>query len=244
MAINDTATRRNFDRRFFLTVAILFPLVVLIGFGPTYYLKPLFVSPPVPRLLVHLHSVAMSAWIILFFSQVYLIRSSRIKLHQRMGIASVVLAVAVFILGLLTAVAAAKYGSNSTPPGADPLQFLIVPFFDMFVFAVLFGAALYYRRNAPNHKRLMLLTVINFLPPALARFPLGLTATFGPLWFFGVPDLVAIGLVIADTWKHGKLNKAFLGGALFMIASHWLRLPISTSNAWISFATWLTSFGI
>jgi hypothetical protein len=38
---------------------------------------------------------------------------------------------------------------------------MIVPFADMIVFAVLmFGAAIYYRKNAPTHKRLILLTVI------------------------------------------------------------------------------------
>ncbi len=244
MAINDTAERRAFERRFFLAIAILFPIVVLVGFGPTYYLKPFFVSPPIPRLLVHLHGIAMIAWVILFFSQVYLIRSTQIRLHQRMGIASTVLASVILVLGLLTAVAAAKYGSISTPPGANPLEFLIVPVFDMVVFAILFGAAYYYRRNAPNHKRLMLLTVINFLPAALARFPFGLTDTFGPLWFFGVPDILTLGFVIVDTWRNKKLNKAFLGGALFMIVSHWLRLAFAPTETWVSFATWLTSFGI
>ena len=55
-----------------------------------------------------------------------------------------------------------------------------------FVFAILFGAAVYYRKNSPNHKRLMLLTMINFLGAAIARFPGGLTNAYGPLWFHGV----------------------------------------------------------
>jgi hypothetical protein len=243
MAINNAVDRRSFERRFFLAVAVLFPIVALIGFAPTYYLKPLFNSPPVPRTIVHLHAFFMAAWIVLFITQVYFIRSTRIKTHQRLGLLSVGLAVAIFITGLITAVAAAKYGSSSTPPGVQPLEFLVVPFFDMIVFGVLFAAAVYYRRNGPNHKRLMLLTVINFLPPAVARFPFGLTAAFGPLWFFGVPDLLAIICVGVDTWRNGKLNKVFLAGTIFMIASHWLRLPISSTSAWMNVATWLTSIG-
>jgi hypothetical protein len=31
--------RRLFDRRLYLATAILFPLIVVIGFGRTYYLK-------------------------------------------------------------------------------------------------------------------------------------------------------------------------------------------------------------
>lgn len=240
MAISDVAERRAFERRFFLTIAILFPLTVLIGFAPTYYLKPLFNSPPIPRLIIHVHGFLMAAWVALFVIQVFMIRRTQIKVHQRLGILGVVLGISIIVTGMVTAVAAAKYGSTSTPPGVQPLEFLIVPFADMVVFAVLLAAAVYYRRNAPNHKRLILLTVLNFLPPALARYPFGLTESFGPLWFFGVPDLIAIVFVIADTWRHRKLNVVFLAGAIFLIASHWIRLPFSTTETWLSFARWMT----
>lgn len=239
MAINDAAERRAFERRFFLAVAILFPIMVLIGFGPTYYLRGLFTSPPIPNTLVHIHGLAMSAWIILFVTQVYLIRSTKIKLHQQLGMASVVLAVAVFFLGLFAGIVSAKEGRGV--PGIPPLQFMIVPFGDVVVFAFLFAAAVYYRRNGPNHKRLMLLTVLNFLPPALGRFPFGLTESFGPLWFYGLPDVLAITFVVVDTWRNKKLNKVFLAGAIFLIASHWLRLAFSSTETWVNFATWLTT---
>src|SRR5438552_18356087 len=125
MAINNAADRRAFERRFFLAVAILFPITVLIGFGPTYYLRGFFTPPPIPNMLVHMHGLAMSAWIILFATQVYFIRSMKIKLHQQLGIASVVLAVVVFFLGLFTGIISAKEGRGV--PGITPLQFLIVP---------------------------------------------------------------------------------------------------------------------
>ena len=239
MAINEAAERRAFERRFFMAIAILFPIVVLLGFGPTYYVKGFFPSPPIPRLMIHIHALVMSAWVLLFVAQVYLIRSTRIKVHQRLGMFGLFLGLAIIVTGIFTAVAAAKYGSSSTPPGVKPIEFLVVPFFDVVIFAVLFAAAVYYRRNAPNHKRLMLLTVLNFIPAAIARFPFGLTETYGPLWFFGVPDLLAVLFVVADTWRNKKLNKVFLAGAVLMIASHWLRLPLSGTAAWHTFATWL-----
>lgn len=240
MAINDTASRRAFERSFFLAIAILFPITILIGFGPTYYLKSVFTSPPVPRLIVHVHGLVMTLWVLLFALQVYFIRSMRIKTHRQLGWVGVVLALTIIVTGLMTAVSAAKYGSTSTPPGVAPLEFMIVPFVDVLVFAVLFAAAIYYRRNAPNHKRLMLLTVLNFLPPAIARFPFGLTETYGPLWFFGLPGVLTIMFVVGDTWRNKKLNKVFLAGAIFMIASHWLRLVVSSTPAWLNFAAWLT----
>jgi len=185
--------------------------------------------------------ILMALWVLLFVAQVFFIRTTKIKVHQRLGFAAIALGVLIIISGLFTAIAASKYGSSSTPPGVKPLEFLIVPFFDVIIFGILFAAAVYYRRNAPNHKRLMLLTVLNFLPPALARYPFGLTETYGPLWFFGVPDVLAIIFVIVDTWKNRKLNKVFLAGTILLIASHWLRLAVSSSTAWVNFATWLTS---
>lgn len=241
MAVNNAVDRRAFERRFFLLIAILFPITVLIGFAPTYYLKGFFDSPPVARAIIHVHGLLMSLWVVLFATQVYLIRSKRIKIHQRLGLTSIILGLTIIVTGLMTAVAAAKYGSNSAPPGIAPLEFLVVPFGDVLVFGILFAAAVYYRRNAPNHKRLMLLTVLNFIPPAIARFPFGLTETYGPMWFFGVPDVLTIIFVIADTWKNRKLNKVFLAGAIFLIASHWLRLAFAPTTTWIDFATWLTA---
>lgn len=240
MAINNTADRRAFERRFFLVTAILFAIVIVIGFGPTYYLKGFFNSPPVARTVIHVHALLMAAWVALFAIQVYFIRSTKIKTHQQLGLASIVLAIGIVITGLYTAIAATKYGSISMPAGVKPLEFFVVPFFDVLVFAVLFAAAVYYRRNAPNHKRLMLLTVLNFVPPAIARFPGGLTDSLGPIWFFGVPDAIAILCVVVDTWRNRKLNPVFLGGAVFMIVSHWARLPFSTTETWLSFAMWLT----
>jgi len=216
-AVRNVAAGRNFDHRFFFAVAVLFPLTVLIGFGPTFYLKPLFNTPPIARATIVIHGLLMTMWVLLFETQVYLIASKRIRVHQRLGIFGAVLAPLIFVTGILTAVGAAKYGSASAPPQIPPLEFMIVPFADMFTFAILFGAAIYYRKNAPAHKRLILLTVINFLPPAIARFPGGLTDSFGPLWFFGVPTVLTLALVIGDTWRNKKLNKPFLFGAVFMI---------------------------
>ena len=118
---------------------------------------------------------------------------------------------------------------------------MIVPFGDMIVFAILFGAAVYYRKNSPKHKRLMLLTMINFIPPAIARFPGGMTNDYGPLWFYGVPTVITIALIALDTWYNRKLNKVFLFAGIFLVAAMWIRLPLMSTSGWLSFAQWLVS---
>jgi len=234
--------RRLFDRRLYFVIAILFPAIVLLGFARTYYLKGLFATPPLPSGLVHLHGLVMTAWVVLFVVQVRLISTKRIRLHQKLGYASIALAVLIIATGLPTALRAAKYGSASTPPGAPPLSFLLIPTFDLVMFALFFGGAIIYRRRPAAHKALMLLTVLNFLPPALARIPIASLQATGPVWFFGFPTVVALLCLIVDARGHARVNKVFAVGTALLIASYVARLVLMTTPAWMSIAAWLVTF--
>ncbi len=240
MAANDPVDLRGPERKLFAGVAAVFVLVVLAGFARTYYLKFAFGTPPLPGLLVHLHGALMTVWIIFFIAQVWLIRSKRHAVHMRNGLIGIALATAMIVVGFFTAAGAAKNGSASAPPDIPPLAFMVVPMFDILLFAIFFGAAIYYRKQPANHKRLLLLTVLNFLPPAVARIPIASLQAFGPLYFFGVPTVLAIGLLIYDTRKNGKLNRVFLFGSILLIASYPLRIMLSTTDVWMRFAAWVT----
>lgn len=242
MAMNEPFDWRRSDRRLFAAVAILFPVIMLIGFGRSYYVKFAFGNPPLPSVLVHFHGLLMTLWIAFFILQVWLIRSMNHKVHMKTGFFGVALAAAIVVVGFFTAVAGAKYPSPSFPPAIPPLAFLAVPLFDLALFAILFGAAIIYRKRLAEHKRLMILTVLNFLPPGLARFPFEPFVSGGPLVFFGVPAALAIGLLIYDTWRMHKLNRVFLAGSLLLIASYPLRLALSGTDLWMSFASWLTAW--
>ena len=230
---------RGFDRRLFLLAAIFLPLIILAGFARTYYLKEVFGTPPLPSMLVHVHGLLMSSWVFLFIAQVWFISSKRIKLHQKLGYVGVGLGILILGVGFFTAVAAAKYGSASAPPDIPRLAFLAVPLGDLLVFAVLFGAAIYYRKKPANHKRLILLTMLNFLPPALGR--IGFLQPLGPLAFLGIPVLLALVVFAVDLWMSGKFNKVFLAATLFFIAATPMRIVIASTETWMRFAAWLTS---
>ena len=188
----------------------------------------------------------MTAWVALFIAQVFLIRTKRMRVHQRLGYASIALAVLILIVGFFTAIAAAKNGAVSTPPPPDipGMAFLAVPMFDLVMFVILFSAAVYYRKKAADHKRLMLLTMINFLPPAIARFPIPGWMALGPIVFFGIPTLLILLAVIYDRLQYGKFNKVFVYGALLLIASYPFRLAIMGTDAWMAFANWVTKFSL
>ena len=242
MPVNQTLPRHLFDRRLFLTAAIGFPLIVLAGFGRTYYFKGLFDAPPLASNLVHFHGLLMTACVALFATQVWFIASKRIRLHQRLGYAGIGLGALIIAVGGVTAIRAAKYGAASTPPGVSPLAFLLVPLFDLLMFAIFFGGAIYYRKKSATHKRLMLLTALNFLPPAVARIPIAQLQAVGPLWFFGLPAALALLCLGWDTWRHATLNKVFLAGTVLLIASYVVRLMLMSTDAWMQTALWLTGF--
>ena len=241
--MNGSTDRHLFERRLFMAAAILFPLIVVSGFARTYYMRGFFTAPPLPSRLVHLHGLLMTAWVLLFVTQVRLISTKRVWLHQRLGYWGVGLGALIVATGVPTAIRAAKYGSASFPPGIPPPAFLIVPMFDLLMFVLFFGAAIYFRRrNSAAHKRLMLLAAINFLPPAVSRIPVASLQALGPVWFFGLPTALA-GLSLGlDAWRHGHVNRVFLLGTLLLIASYIARLALMTSRPWLAVATWLTSF--
>ena len=239
--MTQTVQRHLFDRRLFMAAAIAFPLVVLAGFGRTYYFKGYFDVPPLASALVHIHGLLMTTWVALFMAQVWFISSKRVRVHQRLGYGGIGLAILIVAAGYVTALRAAKYGAASTPPGVSPMAFLIVPLFDLLMFAILFGAAVYYRKKPAAHKSLMLLTAVNFLPPAVARIPIAALQALGPLWFFGFPTVVTLVCLGLESWRYRRLNRVFLVGTLLLIASYILRLMIMGTSTWMEIAMSLTS---
>jgi len=233
---------RAADRRLSVAAAFVFPLIILAGFARTYYLSSLSSAPPLPSLVVHVHGALMTAWVALFVVQVWLVSARRVRVHRRLGYSAIGLAVLILATGTVTALRAAKYGSASTPPGVEPVRFLIVPMFDLLMFAVLFGGAVYYRRRLPAHRGLMLLTAINFLPPALARIRVPALQALGPAWFFGVPLALGIACLVVDARARGGVNRVLASGLAMLAASYVVRLSVMSTDTWLAVATWATSF--
>ena len=233
--MNPTLPTTNKDRRLYIWFAAFMPLIVLVGFARTYYLKGVFGTPPLPGRLVQIHGLVMTSWVVLFIAQVSLVARRRTRTHQRLGVLGAVLAGAVVVVGVATAIAAAARGASPGPPA---LQFLVIPLGDMLVFAILVGMALYFRRRRLDiHKRLMLLAAVNLLPPAIVRIPLHFIETGGPLVFFGLADLCLLACVAFDTARNRRLHPAFLWGSLFFVASQPLRLMLAETDLWLRFAT-------
>jgi hypothetical protein len=237
MAVNAKLLKRPTDRGLFLAAAIGFPLLVFIGYFKSYYFSAFFDVKPIANALVHAHGIVMSVWVLYFVAQIALIRSKNVRLHMTMGMAGIALAALVVVVGMATAYDA-QLVRKAAPPGVDPHSFFILPVSDMTLFIILFAGAIYYRKRPAEHKALMLLTAINFLPAALFRLPL-FPPDLAIIGTFGIPALMALACLIWQTKKHHKLNVVFAAGVFLLFAAIPLRIVVSTSEIWLSFIGWL-----
>lgn len=226
-------TARRRARLFYVGMAVAIAILVFAGFSRTYFLKAYFGSPELSPLL-HIHGLVFTAWVLFLVAQTTLVATGRTYIHRRMGVAGAVLALLLVIVGTTTAILRVK-GGSAPVPGVSGLSFLAIPLFDMVLFAILVGTALYFRRRLEAHKRLMLLATITLLGAPIARFHLG-----GPPTFFGLSDLFIVAMVGYDLLARRKLHPATLWGGLLIVASQPLRLMISGTPAWLAFAGWLT----
>jgi hypothetical protein len=238
MAVSAAAvqTRRR-TRRFYVGMAIAIAITVFVGFARSYFLKTWSGAPEL-RPLVHLHGLVFTTWVLFFVLQTTLVASGRTYLHRKMGIAGAVLAGLVLLVGTTVAITKAKTGTSPIP-GIPPLSFLAIPFFDMVVFAILVGSALYFRRRLEAHKRLMTLSMIALLAAPIARMSF-LPLPPGPPTFFGLSDLFIVALLAYDLSTRKKLHPATIWGGLLVVASQPLRLMIAGTPAWLAFARWIT----
>jgi hypothetical protein len=230
------------DRLFYGGMAIAMGLTVFAGFASTYYLR-FFAGGPEATLtggpftaLVHAHGALFTAWVLLFIVQTALVASRRVEVHRRLGLAGAALAAAMVVVGTFIAIATAARGS--APAGVDPLAFLIIPIFDMVLFATFVAAALALRRDKEAHKRLMLLAYVSIVVAAVARLPGVLP--LGPPVFFGLSFLFVVLAGIYDFLSRRRVHNVYMWGGALIAISVPLRLVISGTGAWRSLAELLT----
>jgi hypothetical protein len=158
-----------------------------------------------------------------------------------MGYMGIGLAVLIVVIGVWTALEAARHGTPSTPVGFSQPTFSAVPLGDLLLFTLFFGGAVYYRKNPARHKGLMLLTVANFLPPAVGRLPFAFVKSNPVVFGLGLPLVLAIVCVAYDAWKRRRVDWLLLGAAVLLIASFPARIALMTTPWWANASAWLAT---
>ncbi|HMM68137.1 MAG TPA: hypothetical protein PKC03_14460, partial [Dokdonella sp.] len=176
-------------------------------------------------------------WMLLLLAQTVLVATGRTAVHRRLGMAGAVLAVALFVVGAMTAIAAARRGQAFQ--GVDPLPFLAIPLATILVFIGTVATALWFRRRSDIHKRLMLIATIGALTPAIARMNIELGPWHGPPLALFLTDLFVLPCLINDRLRIGRIHPAYLWGAGILLFSQIGRLLVMRTDAWLVFAAWL-----
>lgn len=222
------------ERRFFTGIALALIIVTFIGFARTYYLMR-FTDAPSLGLLVHVHGVVFTAWMLLFAAQTALIAGKQPGLHRQIGMAAAGLALAVLVLGVTVAIESGRLGHG--PPGRNQPVFLIFPLTNILMFGALAALGIAWRRRSGHHKRLMLLATMSLAVTPLARIAVMLGfAGPPPIGGMILSDLFLAALVAFDMKKDGRLHPATLWAGGAFLLSQPLRVVIGNSGAWQDFA--------
>jgi hypothetical protein len=238
-ALSSAAANLRRERRFFTGMAIAMAVVSFVGFAPSYYLKAQFGSPAL-KPLVHVHGVAFTMWMLLLIVQSALIATGRVRLHRQLGIGGAVLAVAMVVLGAAVAYVRGKTVTPGMPHEAI-LGFLAIATTALVIFPALVGAAVYFRRNAGAHKRLMILATSVILAAAVHRLLMRLIAPdVSPPVFFGATDLFIVAIIVYDLISRGRVHAATVWGGLAIVVSQAGSGLLAGSKTWLTFAHWIT----
>jgi len=228
--------------RFFAIIALALAVFTVIGFSRTYYFRFLTDLPPL-TLLVHLHGLVFTAWLAVFVAQTRLVAANRVDLHVKLGIAAVVIALLVLIVGFLTMAVKANE-PRIHPSGLTPTQFTVVGVTSLGMFAAFVALGIALRRKAAAHKRLMVLAMIAVLTPPSSRVLtlLGLREH----WVYLVPIIPALFIgwcVIHDLRHHGKVHPVFAIGGLAIVALWPFRLMAGRSEWYQPIGEWIARVG-
>jgi cytochrome bd-type quinol oxidase subunit 2 len=241
------ADRKASERKFYTRMALFLVFIVLLGFGPSFYLRG--IVPPYPRPnptlppFVILHGSVFTLWMALIIAQTQLIAARKHEIHMRLGKAGMIFAVLMIPVMYLAAVWEVARANQA--PFTDPLTWTIVPLATIIPFAVLVWNGWRKRRDIQTHKRLMLsAAILVVMGPAIGRLPIAPPSVVGFTVQMLIGFLLFLPLILWDRKTVGHVHPATKFGigmaalwVVFPLAVFWLDLP------WASVAARLPGVG-
>ncbi len=111
--------------------------------------------------VTHFHAIMLTVWLALLVVQPVLILRKKLAWHRLLGKVSYGV-IALLVVSVLLIIYQSQMREKSLP-------ILAINLFDFPVFLVFYGLAIYYRKKPAYHARFMMMSVLPFLSPALAR---------------------------------------------------------------------------
>ena len=241
------ADRKASERKFYTRMALFLVLLVLLGFGPSFYLRGIVPAYPRPNPTlpptVILHGSVFTLWMALIVSQTQLISARKHEIHMRLGKLTVLLAVLMIPVMYLTAVW--QVARANQPPFTDSLTWTIVPLSVIIPFAVMVWNGWSKRRDAPWHKRSMLsAAILVVMGPSIGRLPIAPPTIVGFTFVFLLGLLLFVPMFVHDRKLLGQVHPATRLGFTMAVISVAIPLAVFWSGAdWASVAARLPGVG-
>ncbi|HSC44419.1 MAG TPA: hypothetical protein VLC94_01250 [Candidatus Acidoferrum sp.] len=238
MATSPALSTRVRDRRFYLFIAIVAAALVFAGFARTFYLNGFFARMHLPSLFI-IHGVVFSSWLVVLVAQTALVSARQIRIHQKLGYASIVIVVGMLVLGWIMSVQAAQRGF--TPPGGPPpLAFLAFQLFGLAAFIGLVTAAYLLRNRPETHKRLMIGATILIMTPAVARIFLLYTTNAVLPKTLAVQFVLYLACMSYDLFTRKRVHVAYLWSVAAFLLFVFGAIFGGMTRPWLAIAHWIT----
>lgn len=237
-APNPALSARHRDRRFYLFITILTAALVFTGFARTFFLNALFAKMQLPPLWV-IHGVVFSSWIVILLTQSVLISTKQVRIHKKLGYASIAVVTLMAYLGFEMSRQAAQ--RSFTPPGGPPpTTFFAFQLLGLFAFVAFIAAGYLFRNRPETHKRLMLAGTALILTPAVARIFLMFSTNLVIFKAFGVQLAVVLACMAYDYVTRKRVHLPYLSAVVTLLALLPMAGLIGSTRLWHSFSHWLT----
>ena len=233
------------DRAVIAGLVFVIWLAILTGFGIDILRKVGTGGLDYP-LVIHLHALTFGAWLVLLASQVWLVRTRRVAVHRRLGMAALFLIPLMLILGPAAAII-----HNRNPYMPDYwLSFMGTQFANVLGCVVLLTAGFLMRRHASAHKRLMLMGTIAvtepgfsriWAQPLIARLGEGYVQHFLSIYIGTLVLVIAVGAY--DLATRRRLHPAYVAAALWIFANEALATWLFYQPFWLGWMKALTGHG-
>ncbi len=227
----------------YVFMALLFVITAIAGFAPTslgLIGRVASGEQPVPPFIMHFHAASLSLWLLLLLAQAALMYTGKPSLHKKLGLASFILAPCVLLSMLGIEVYYAHHvlaPSDSSPESVAEFKrnisdiVLIHGVSYLFFPSFYLWAILVRHKDSESHKRLMILTALVLMIPALGRL-IGFSQVLPDLGFNVIDArhfymlVLIVPAVVRDVVKEGRLHRSYLIGlsliGAWVVTAHFL----------------------